>query len=169
MMKKIVWTYGCITGLVISAMVVVTFSTSMVDMKYGEIVGYTTMIIAFSTIFFAIKSHRDHYLDGSISFWEALKLGLGITIVATVIYVTAWFIISNTIAQDFMAEYFQHSIDKIRASGLLQAEIDKQIADMKNFQELYKNPIVKIGMTVMEIFPVGLIISLISAAILKKK
>ena len=168
-MNKLVWIYGSIAGIVISAMVVFTFTSSLVNMENGEIIGYTTMIIAFSTIFFAIKSHRDEYLDGQITFGHAFKIGIATTLVASVIYVIAWFVISNTIAQDFMADYFQQSVEKIRASDLPKAQIDEQIASMENFQELYKNPIVKIGMTFMEIFPVGLIISLISASILKKK
>ena len=78
-------------------------------------------------------------------------------------------IMSNTIAKDFMANYFQHSVDQINASGLSQTEIDIKVAEMEKFQGLYKNPIVKIGMTFMEIFPVVFIVSLISAFIFKTK
>lgn len=78
-------------------------------------------------------------------------------------------VISNTIAEDFMSEYYQQSMEKLKASDLSEAEIDAKIAQMDQFQELYKNPIVKIGITFLEIFPVGFVVSLISALILKRK
>ena len=104
----------------------------------------------------------------SISFGEAFKIGLGISIVAAALYIITWMVLSETIAQDFMSEYYQSSIEKLRSSDLSQSEIEAKIKEMDKFQELYKNPLVKIGMTFLEIFPVGLIISLISALILKK-
>ena len=166
-MKKLILVNGIIAGTIIIAMLLVTFSGSSIS-EYGELLGYATMIIAFSSIFFAIRSHRDKHLNGSIGFGKAFKIGLGITLVATIIYIVAWMIMSNTIAKDFMADYYQQSVEKLQASDLSEEVINQKIAEMDNFQELYKNPLVKIGMTFLEIFPVGLIISLISALILKK-
>lgn len=168
-MKRLALTYGLIAGVIVSAMVLFTFSGSAIDFENGELIGYTTMIIAFSTIFFAIKSHRDKHLDGSIDFKKAFQIGLSITLVATAIYILSWMIISNTIAQDFMSDYYQHSVEKLKTSGLSEIEMNEKIAEMKEFHELYKNPVVKIGMTFLEIFPVGLLVSLLSAFILKRK
>ena len=168
-MNKFILPYGLIAGLVIVLMLVLTFTVFPIDLKNGEFLGYATMIIAFSTIFIAVKSYRDKHLDGSIDFLKALRIGLAITLVATVIYVVAWMIMSETIAQDFMTVYFQQSIENLKASDLSQVEIDQKIVEMEEFKEMYKNPIVKMGMTAMEIFPVGFLISLISAFILKRK
>ncbi len=167
-MKKLILTYGTIAGLIVIAMFFVTFSGWLPDFKYAELLGYTTMVLAFSSIFIATNYYKKN-IDDELSFKEALKIGLGITLVATVIYIVAWMIMSNTIAKDFMAEYFQSSVEQLKASDLSQEEIDAKITEMKNFQELYKNPFVKIGITFMEIFPVGLVISLISAFIFKTK
>lgn len=168
-MQKLILTYGLIAGAVVSLMLVLTYSGSTLDFDHGEIVGYASMIIAFSSIFFAIKTHRDTSLNGEITFGKAFKIGLGITFVATIIYIAAWMLISNTIAKDFMSEYYQHSIEKLKASDLTEAQISARIAEMDTFNELYKNPIVKIGMTFLEIFPVGFLVSLASSFILKKK
>ena len=150
-------------------MLLLMFTGKTMDFSRGELIGYASMIIAFSTIFFGIRSYRDDELSGRITFGQAFRIGIGITLVATAIYVIAWMIISNTIATDFMADYYQHSVEKIRASGLSEAQIEEKIEKMEKFAELYKNPIVKIGMTFLEIFPVGLVITLISSFILKKK
>lgn len=168
-MKKLILTYGTVAGIIIVAMLFLTFSDWMPDFEFAELLGYTTMILAFSSIFIATNYYKKHFTDDLLSFKEAFKIGLGITLVATVIYIVAWMVISNTIAKDFMAEYFQSSVEQLKESGLSQTEIDSKIVEMEKFQELYKNPLVKIGITFMEIFPVGFVISLISAFIFKTK
>ena len=68
-----------------------------------------------------------------------------------------------------MDSYYQHSVEKIKTSNDPETEIQAKIADMEKWRELYKNPLIQIGVTFIEIFPVGLLITIISATILKKK
>lgn len=168
-MKRHIIIFGITAGLVVSVMVYLSYTASLMKYEYGEMVGYTTMIIAFSTIFFAVKKHRDESLGGRIDFGTAFKMGLGITLVASMIYTATWMIMLQTVAKDFMAEYYQQSIEQVRASGIGEEEVAAKLAEMESFKELYKNPLVQIGVTFLEIFPVGLIISLITAFILKRK
>lgn len=168
-MKKLILTYGIIAGIIVSVMMLFSFSGTTEGSEPSELLGYATMVIAFSTIFFAIKIYRDKYLSGTITFGKSFQIGLAITVIASILYVITWMIISNTIAKDFMAEYYQRSIEQIKNSELSPEEILDKIAQAEKFMELYKNPAVKIGITFLEIFPVGLIISLISSIILKKK
>lgn len=168
-MKKIVLTFGIIAGVIVSAMLFISMAIESVDFEGGELLGYATMIIALSTIFFGVKTYRDKYLNGTIKFGKAFLIGLYITLIASALYVASWMIIINTYGASFMDEYYQYSIEKIEQSGQPQAEIDLQIQQMEEFKELYKNPVVQIGVTFLEIFPVGLLISLISAAILRRK
>ena len=109
-MKKPILVYGLIAGIIVSAMLLLTFSGSTVDFQYGELIGYASMIIAFSTIFIAVRSYRENELGGIITFGQAFKVGISVTMVASIIYVIAWMIISNTVATDFMAEYYQYSV-----------------------------------------------------------
>jgi len=133
------------------------------------LIGYASIVIAFATIFVAVKKHRDNDQDGQIAFWKAFKIGLGITLVASFIYVFAWMIMSETVAKDFMDDYYEQSLVALKSSGLSEAELDIKLEEAAYFKELYKNPFFKIGITFSEIFPVGLIFSLLSAVILKKK
>lgn len=167
-MKQLVLKYGAIAGLIVAAMLTVNIS-GIVSMKYGEIIGYTSMLLAFSTIFFAIKSYRDNQLNGFIGFGKAFKIGLLITLVASAIYVITWMILSETIGQDFMEKYIEFSVQNMKDSGMSQTEIDIKVDSMEKIQEVYKNPIAKMGITFLEIFPVGLLVSLIAAFILKRK
>ncbi len=151
-------------------MLMLMFVDSPFLRENGEFLGYASMIIAFSTIFVATKTHRDKNLDGTISFKKAFLLGLGITMIASVLYIIAWLFISNTqAAQDMMNQYVQMQITQVKSSNLPQAEIDQALKEISQFVELYQNPLFKIGMTFVEIFPVGLTVSLISALILKRQ
>lgn len=167
-MKNLIIKNGMIAGLITAATLVLLFTLVSPDISGGQFIGYASMIIAFSTIFFAVRSHRDNDLDGTINFGSAFKIGISITLIASLIYIIAWMILSNTIASEFMVEYSQKAIEGIKNSGVSQAEIDTQISEIESFQEMYKNPLVKYGITFLEIFPVGLIISILSALILRK-
>jgi len=140
-----------------------------IDYDTAEWLGYISMIVALSAIFIGIKSYRDKESAGLISFGKAFKVGLFITLVASVFYVAGWILYINTAGTNFMDSYYQHSVEKIKTSNDPETEIQAKIADMEKWRELYKNPLIQIGLTFIEIFPVGLLITIISATILKKK
>jgi hypothetical protein len=171
-MKKIVITFGLISGLVISGLMLISMSLwrESSDFEYGEVLGYLSMVIALSTIFFGVKSYRDNELNGSITFGKGFLIGLLITMIAGVIYVVAWEIYFQTAFSDFSEQYLSHSVEKIKDSGVTAEEANKKISELKESMDMYNNnTIFRMAITFTEIFPVGLIISLISAAILRKK
>ncbi len=171
-MKKTVLTYGPIAGVIIVLLMSLFIGIMGKEQDYqmGEILGYASMIVALSTIFVGIRKYRDEELGGIITFGKAFQVGLLITLVASAIYVTAWmFYSAGGGADEMMTAYLDQMVEKMQANGATQAEIDAKVNEMEQFQEMYKNPIVKIGITFLEIFPVGLIISLIAAALLRKK
>ncbi|MBK6753398.1 MAG: DUF4199 domain-containing protein [Flavobacteriales bacterium] len=167
-MKKTILTYGIIGGIIVSAMMWLTLGSGDHDLDNGMWIGYTTMVIALSTIFFAIKGYRDKHLNGSITFGKAFLMGLYITLVVSTLYVASWLVLSATSKQDFMTEYYEHEKASLESSDLAADKVEAKLQEMRDFQELYKNPVVKIGFTYLEILPVGLLISLICAGILKR-
>ena len=169
-MKKLVITFGLIAGIIVPTMMSISWAVMKKHVfDGGEVFGYSTMIIAFSTIFVAVKSYRDNHLNGSITFGKGFLIGLYITLIATAVYVTWWMIYSTTVYTTFMDDYASYSLEELKAAGASTETIRKATAEMEKTKELYNNPIVKIGVTFVEIFPVGLVISLLSAAILRKK
>lgn len=171
-MKKIVLNYGLLAGGILAVVMLITtplWSSGKMDMETGGWVGYISMIVALSAVFFGVRTYRDKEAGGVISFGKAFQVGLLITLVASAIYVAVWmFYLSFGGGGDFMEQYYQYSVEQLRQSGKPAAEIEQEIAKMAEFKEMYKNPLVKIGITFMEIFPVGLVISLLSAAFLRK-
>ena len=167
-MKKLVLTFGLIAGLIIAVLMSISM-TLLHSFDGGEVIGYSSMIIAFSTIFVAVKSYRDNHLKGSITFGKAFLIGLYITLITSVLYVIWWMIYSNTVYTTFVEDYSAYSMEKLKAGGASAAEIEKNLKEMESFKEMYSNPLIKIMFTFIEIFPVGLLVSVITAAILRKK
>jgi len=169
-MKKLVLTFGLISAVIIGVLMALNLSYAKSNgFDGGEVFGYLSMIIAFSTIFVAVKSYRDNHLNGSITFGQGFLIGLYITLITSALYVAWWMVYSNTVYTTFTEDYTNYSIQKLQESGASQDEIDAMKEEMAGFAELYANPLFKIVMTFLEIFPVGLLISLISAAILRKR
>jgi len=133
------------------------------------LIGYASMLIAFSLVFVGIRNYRDKFNEGVTSFGKAFKTGIVIVLIASTICVVAWLIDYFFFIPDFMEKYSAHTLDELKAGGASQIEIDKQAKEMANFAKMYKNPFFNAMMTYVEILPVGLIVTLISSLILKRK
>lgn len=172
-MKKIILNYGLLSGGILAAVMLITaqlWTSGKMDMGAGEWVGLGSMVIALSTVFFGIRTYRDKEAGGVISFGKAFQVGLLITLIASAIYVAVWMLYTTFgDGGQFMDQYYQYSVEQLQKSGKSAAEIEQEIAKMQEFKEMYKSPLVKIGITFLEIFPVGLLISLLSAALLRRK
>ena len=169
-MKKTVLTFGLISGLVIS---VLMGGQLLIADKLGSghslVLGYTMMVASFLLIYFGIRSYRDNNLAGQISFGRAFACGILITLITTVCYVAMWEIVYFNFIPHFMDSYFAAQIHKVQSSGLDPAAIATKVAEIQHTQQLYQNPFVNMAYTFMEPLPVGLIITGISAAILRRK
>ena len=171
-MNKKILLYGLFAGLISSSLFIglmLLGKASMEHFENGAIYGYTLMILAFSLIFVCVKNARDKDLGGTISFKQAFLIGLGITLVASTIYVAVWMIDLRVFNPDFAVKYGEQSIRHLQASGASEAQIANARVEMAKFVEMYKNPVVVALLTYLEILPVGLLVSLLCAAILKKK
>lgn len=172
-MKKNIIIYGLIAGLIVSSIMLlsVNFISHHEDVDYNTslFIGYASMLIAFSLVFVGIRNYRDKYNGGVISFGKAFTIGILIVLIASTIYVLAWLIDYYFFIPDFMEKYSAHMLDELKASGASQVKIDEQTKEMANFSEMYKNPFFNAMMTYAEILPVGLIVTLISSLILKRK
>ncbi len=167
-MKKNIIIYGLIAGIVVSFLMLFSISIGF-DFNIGLLIGYASMLIAFSFVFVGIRNYRDKYNGGVISFSKAFKIGIMIVLIASTIYVIAWLIDYYFFNPDYLEKYAAHMLDKLKASGASQIEIDKQTKEMADFAKMFKNPFFNAMMTYVEILPVGLIVTLISSFILKRK
>jgi hypothetical protein len=170
-MRKNVIVFGLIAGLLVAAFMIYSTARgySTEDFDSNIILGYAAMLAAFSFIFVGIKNVRDKYNGGVISFGKAFQTGLLITLVASSIYVSVWLVDYYCFIPDFMEKYTAHVLKETQEKGANQAELKEQVAQLKYYREMYKNPLFVVLLTYAEILPVGLVISLMSALILKRK
>ena len=173
-MKKNIIIYGLIAGIVVS--ILMLFSTNYISHVEGKVdyntsllIGYASMLIAFSLVYVGIRNYRDKYNGGVISFGKAFKIGIMMVLIASTMYVVAWLIDYYFFSTDFMEKYSVAMLDKLKASGASQIEIDRETKEMASFVRMSKNPFFTAMMTYVEILPVGLIVTLISSLILKRK
>jgi hypothetical protein len=170
-MKKIVLRFGLASGLILIALsaVMLPCMNGAIDFDHGEVVGYSAMVLSFLLVFFGVKSYRDTVAGGSIRFGKAFQVGMLITLITCAMYVIAWEITYYNFFPDFLDKYNAHVLAKMRAAGESEAAILEKTAEMAKLAKLYANPLFNAGITFMEVFPVGLIMTLVSAAILRRK
>ena len=169
-MKKTVLTFGLIAGAVLSAMMLLTLPfADSIGFDRGEIIGYTSMVLAFLLIFFGVRSYRETLPGGTITFRRALAVGMLISAVASACYVLTWEVIYFKLAPDFGAKYSAHVLEKARQAGETEQMIAERKATMDRFVELYRNPAINAAITFLEPLPVALIVSLVSAGVLSRR
>ena len=172
-MKKTVLTFGLIAGAILSAMMAITMPFhDRIGTDKGEIIGYTTMVLAFLLVFFGVRSYRDNVASGTIRFGRAFAVGALIAAVASACYVATWEVIYFQYfkaAPDFFAKYQAHELDKARADGATEAAIAEQKAKLEKYAEMYQNPALNAAITFLEPLPVALVMSLVSAGVLSRR
>jgi len=167
-MSRIILIFGIAAGLIVAVpMCLLIANTGPGSAAHSYFTGYLIMVLALSLIFFGVKRLRDRELGGVIRFVPALLAGLGISAVAGVVYVIGWEITLAVTDYAFIDSYSNAAIEAARARGAPAAEVQAVIAQMDEFRRQYANPFFRLPMTFIEIFPVGALISLISAGLLR--
>lgn len=164
-MKNIVIKNGILGGLIVSIVMIsmAYYMTANPDNEPNAVIGFISMFLAFIFIFLGIKEQRAAN-NGFISFGKAFSTGLLISLIISVIYVIVWLIVYYNFFPDFMEKYSQIVLKNTKPEDLTA-----KTAEMNQMKEYYKSPIMITLLTFMEIFPFGLLLSLIFALILRKK
>lgn len=171
-MKRQVLTFGLLCGAILGGMTAVMVPLCMngtMSFDNAEVFGYTVQVLAFLLVFFAVRSYRENPGGGTITFGKAFQVGILATLVACAVYVISWEIVYYNFIPDFGDKYAAHVLAKMKAKGESAQAIEAATKKMAAFKEMYKNPLVNAGMTFLEVFPVGLLVTLMSAAILRRK
>jgi hypothetical protein len=168
-MKKTVLTFGLISGVVSSAMMV-AFVPFIDDMGFdrGLMVGYTAIVLSFLLVFFGIRSYREQS-GGHLTFGRGFTVGILISLISCVFYVITWEIIYFKFQPDFLEKFAAHEVERAQASGATEEKVEATRREMADFKEKYDNPFFNAAITFTEPFPVGLLVTTVSAAVLRTK
>jgi len=168
--KKTILIFGLISGAISSVMMIATVPfMNRQGFDHGYVLGYTTIVLSLMLTFFGVRSYRDNVGMGHITFGRAFLVGLGITLISCIFYVVTWEVIYYNFMPDFLDKYGAHVLQKMQAAGATAAAIQEKSEELNRVKVMYKNPIVNAAMTFIEPFPVGLVITLLSAAFLRRK
>jgi hypothetical protein len=169
-MKKTVLTFGLIAGAISAVMMLATVPfMHKIGPNKGLIVGYTTIVLAALLVFFGVRSYRENVGGGRLTFWRGFAVGILITLISNICYVATWEVVSAKLMPDFAEKYAAQMVERARSSGANQETIDKATREAEQFKQMYKNPAIRMALTFIEPFPVGLAMTLISAAVLRRK
>ena len=174
-MRKVTLTFGLLAGVtssIFSIAIVLMCEKGKVNLDKSDLIGYGSMVIALSMIFFGIKSYRDNYQSGAISFGKGVQVGVLISLIAALIFATGGelFYQADPAAQvALMDKYADHHINRLKEKGASTAEIDQKVKEMADLKEMNRNPLIRFAIELVLILPVGIAITLISAALLRRK
>jgi len=167
--SRIVLLYGLVAGLIVAVPMVALMLTLTADTApdNGALYGYVTMIVALTAVFLGVKQYRDKVLGGTVKFMPALLVGLGISAVASAMYALGWEISIALTGFDFPAAYTRSMVEAARANGASAAELERITAQTEAFARMYANPLFRFPITFVEMFPIGVVVAAISAALLR--
>lgn len=158
--------YGAISGAIVVSILIagIFFDVSHIQ---NELFGYLVMLVALSLIFIGVKRYRDVECGGVIRFLRGFGIGLGIAAVASVIYMLGWEAYEASTGYRFMDSYIAGMLDRMRESGATPAAIQAKAAELEEMAVSYRNPLIRMPMVFAEIFPVGFLVALLSALLLR--
>jgi len=168
-MKKIVWTFGLISGAILSVMMLITIPFVSTIGSNGMIIGYTTMVLAFLLVFFGVRSYRDNVGGGRVSFGRAMAVGSLIALISSACYVATWEMLYFKLAPGHGQRLTAAMLESARNGEGTPEERQKKVAEMEEFIRMYQNPLINAGMTFLEPLPVALVFTLVSAGILSRR
>jgi hypothetical protein len=169
-MKKDVWKYGLLSGLALAIMMAVTVPFEHhTNERWAMVVGYTTMVLSFLIVFVGVKHYRDTECGGSIGFGRALAAGVLMMLISCACYVAMWEALNATVEKNFAHEYSAALVKRAQNSGLQGAALERKIAEARKFEAMYSNPLYRAAMTLLEPLPVGIVMALVTAGILRRK
>lgn len=168
-MTKIVLTFGLLSGAVAAVMMFLTLPfAERIGFDRAVYVGYTTIVISMLFVYFGVRSYRDNVLGGRMNFGKAFTAGMLITIISSACYVAAWLVMYYGFMPDFANQYADYLVEQARTPGASQADIDAAIKQGEQARQWLANPLINAAVSFTEPLPVGVIVTLISAAVLKK-
>ena len=168
-MQRIVLKHGLMAGAILSATMLVMTQTAGEDFDRWMLISYTSMVVAFLMVFFGVRAYRDQVAGGAISFVRALLVGLAIMSIGSACYVATWQVVYFKLSTGFVEKYTAYTIEKERAGGASEDELAAKREEMLSFKAMYDNPLFNSAVTFLEPLPVGLLMSLISAATLRRQ
>lgn len=155
---------GAVAGAVIIAGVI-----AAMELGAGqEWLGYLIMFaVFFAAILGALRRYR--IPDGAPPFRRGLRLGLAIAATAGVVYTLVWEAYLHLTDFRFMQAYADGMLARARASGADAAAMAALTERVETMRSRYGDPLFRLPMTFLEVFPPGLAVSVAAAFVARRR
>ncbi|GAB4510581.1 MAG: DUF4199 domain-containing protein [Bacteroidota bacterium] len=169
MMKQTVLRYGAYGALTICVLFIISwYALGNLSMSVQELLGYVSIIVSLSFVFFGIKHFRDRENEGKVSFKKALIIGILISIITALAFGLLDVLYTEVLNPEFMDTYYEEVIQEMR-TNLPSEEFQVKLAELESQREQFSNPLLSFIFMGMTVFLIGFIISLLSSLILQRK
>jgi len=160
-MKKILYRNGLLGGLLVSINMIITtiFMKANPGAEPNMVMGFSSMFLSFLFVIFGIKQ-QESFKDSENNFWESFITGLYISAIISTIYVLVWLVIYYNFYPEFMENYCDIVLKNTKPE-----ELAAKTLEMEQMKEAYKNPIFVVLYTYFEVFPLGILVSIITPTI----
>lgn len=166
-MKKTILRYSLYSGLfMILFFLVDSFFFRDTNFDTREILGWIGIFLSTVFIYFGIRHYRDRFNNGQLSFGKGLQLGLLILLAPAIVF-GVFNVIYVELNPEFMDQYYNYQVSQIRAS-LPATEATAKIEEMEKQKEMFMSPAVQFGAMFLSVFAVGLVVTVISALLLRR-
>src|SRR5262245_55110947 len=137
-MKKAVWKYGLMSGLVLAVLLALTVPFEHhTSARFGMVVGYTIMVLSFLIVCVGVRHYRDVVCGGTIGFGRAFGVGLLMMLISCTCYVGMWEVLVATVEKNFAHDYTESMVKRAQHSGLQGAALEARIAEIRKFEVTY--------------------------------
>ncbi len=168
-MKKIVLTFGVISGVIASAVMLLNILVVNDHGNTGLILGYTGIVLSLLLVFFGVRSYRENVGGGAMSFGRGLAVGLLISVISCVFYVATWELLYFKVMPEFGDRLVAQMVAEARSSGAAPDVIAKKEQEAHQMKTMLDQPLANMAMAFIEPFPVGVLVAFVSAAVLRRK
>ena len=168
-MKKTVLRFGLYGAVTICLLFLLTwFLLKDSNFEFSEALGYLSMVVALSFVYFGIKNYRDQENEGPISFAKGLIIGILISLITAIAFGIIDVIYITYINPDFTETYYNEAVEEMRQQ-LSAAEFEVKLKELEQQKALFSNSLFAFALMSGTVLVIGFIISLISALLLQRK
>lgn len=166
-MKNITLKYGLIAALIVvgvpaTTMSIVGWGSESFDV--GQVVGYSSMIVAMAMVYFAMRHYRDKENEGVMSFGEGMKIGVLISSMGG----AAWGLYNLVFVLWIMPDFYEQYYASTSGQTMGTPEFEKGFAEMMDQMGFWYTTFGGTVLMFLTVFLIGLVISVISSLVVKR-
>jgi hypothetical protein len=164
--KVNVWKSNLTNGLILGLTgVVYSLVMYFLDLSFNQVQGYVFMVIQIALLFFLLKSYRDNYMHGQITYGQSVGAGVVINLYSAIIAAIFMYLLYTVIDSGLTEKQLAFVEEKMLQKGVPQTAIDAGMA----FQRKIMKPEIMAPISIFGSMFWGTVLSLIISIFIKKE